>query len=210
MSLDHIIDIIQSKKSKSTQNYHIGMRITPINRMDHGDYSYILSAPYGQITDEKFKPYLTPQEMLMYGVFEGKYICDCATEFPKEWYVGAINCQTLSPDIPDIECNYFKIKSRLSRTTWIKNGWIPVAPNDPDNRGWFQWYCRYYIGRRIPNVDKIQIKRWRAFNRHMGQIKKNCDINRLDPLQCRPKQRQALLQWAYNGFYPQSKPTLHI
>jgi hypothetical protein len=206
MTLDQIIDIIDSDQSRSIKDYHIGLQITPHNRMDHGNYRYVLSAPYGVITDDKFQPYLTPQEMLSYGVFEGKYICDCATEFPKEWYIDAIKHQTMSPSFPDASCNYFHIKSRQSRSVWINNGWIPVAPNDPDNRGWFQWYCRYYIGRRIPNVDQIQIKRWRAFNRHMGQVKKNCDVHHSNPLQCRPKQRQALLQWSYNAFYPLSKP----
>jgi len=205
-SLDEIIDIIKSRKSKTVSEYRIGMKITPHNLMDHGEYSYSLSAPYGQMTDPKFQPYLTPMEMLSYGVFEGKYVCDGATEFPREWYIDAILHQSLSPQRPDIKCNYFKIKSRQSRSEWIKNGWIPVAPNDPDNRGWFQWYCRYYIGRRIPNVDQIQINRWRSFKRHMGQVTKNCDINQPDPLQCRPKQRQALLQWAYDAFYPLSKP----
>jgi hypothetical protein len=120
-----------------------------------------------------------------------------------EWYVDAIKHQTLSPDFPDTECNYFKIKSRQSLSVWLAKGWIPITENDPDNRGWFQWYCRYYIGRRIPNVDEIQIKRWRSFNRHMGQVKKNCSN-----IECRPKQRQALLQWAYDAFYPLPKLSL--
>jgi hypothetical protein len=201
--LNTIIDLIQSNRSKSIEDYTIGLHIKPRNKMDTGQYTYVLSAPYGQVYSEKFKPYLSPHEMLAYGVFEGKYITDCATEFPKEWYVDALKYETLSPSLPDIDCNYFKIKSRQSLSEWIDNGWLPVSPNDPDNRGWFQWYCRYYIGRRLPDVDQIQIKRWRAFNRHMGQVKKNCDL-----LECRPKQRQALLQWAYDAFYPLQKPRI--
>lgn len=200
------LDRIKSIQSKNIKDYQIGLTITPKNKMDDGHYTYILTAPYGQVNDDTFQPYLTPHEMLAYGVFEGKYICDCMTEFPKEWYIDAIRYQTLSPDSPNIECNYFKIKSRQSLTIWINKGWIPISPNDPDNRGWFQWYCRYYIGRRIPDVDQIQMKRWRAFNRHMGQIKKNCD----EQLSCRPKQRQALLQWSYNAFYPSHKPPIKL
>lgn len=184
-------------------DYHVGLKITPRNKMDHAGYAYILTAPYGRL--QEFQPYLTPAEMLAYGVFEGKYISDCRGEFPSEWYKGAC----LSPKGPDVQCNFFKIKSRQSLSTWRKNGWIPVAPNDPDNRGWFQWYCRYYIGRRIPDVDQIQIKRWRAFKRHMAQVQRNCDSTG-DPFACRPRQRQALLQWAYDAFYPFDKPNLHL
>ena len=65
-------------------------------------------------------------------------------------------------------------------------------------RDWFQWYCRYSNGRRIEEINKIQIGRRKAFgSRHIGAIKKNCPNNRLS---CRRKQRQALLQWAYNPF----------
>lgn len=207
MSLLHqLINHLNSNQAKSINNYHIGLRIVPKNKMDHGHYTYVLSAPYGRIDDPSFNPYLTPHEMLMYGIFEGKYLNDCWNEFPKEWYIDAIQHETLSPDFADNECNYFKIKSRQSLSEWINNGWIPVAPGDPDNRGWFQWYCRYYIGRRLPEIDQIQIKRWRAFKRHMGQLQKNCDINADNPLQCHPKQRQALLQWAYNAFFPIPKP----
>ena len=174
--------------------------------MDKGNYKYEISASYGKMDHPGFTPHLSPEEMLSYGVFEGKYINDCWGEFPVEWYIGAIKNKTLSPERPNIDCNFFKIKSRQSLKVWRENGWIPIAKGDPDNRGWFQWYCRYYIGRRIPEIDEIQIKRWRAFNRHMGQVKKNYDPNTNDPLSFRPKQRQALLQWGYNAFYPNNKP----
>jgi hypothetical protein len=145
-----------------------------------------------EITYSDFKPYYTPQQMLVMGVFEGKYINDCEGEFPKEWYVAAKN--KLSPKKADPSKNYFKIKSRLSLGEWRKRGWIPVHEKDRDVRGWFQWYCRYWIGRRIPVVDIIQIKRWKAFARHFAQVKKNARGN----LNERPKQRQALLQWSWN------------
>jgi hypothetical protein len=139
-----------------------------------------------------FEPYYTPQQMLVMGVFEGKYITDGEEEFPKEWYDAARH--KLSPEKPDPLKNYFKIKSRLSLIEWRKRGWIPVHEKDKDVRGWFQWYCRYWIGRRIPEIDIIQIKRWKSFARHSAQVKKNARKN----LKKRPKQRQALLQWSWD------------
>ena len=143
---------------------------------------------------DKFEPYYTPRQMLVMGVFEGKYMNDCEDEFPKEWYVAAKKKDKLRPDKADPLVNYFKIKSRLSLQEWRKRGWVPCHKKDKDIRGWFQWYCRYWIGRRIPEVDSIQIKRWASFKRHFAQVEKNAK-GKLDK---RPKQRQALLQWAWN------------
>jgi hypothetical protein len=194
-SLSDMENLLNSSHSKSENDYQIGMTICALNKMDKGKYSYVLEASFGVIDNPDFDPYFTPQEMLELGVFEGKYLNDCVLEFPKEWFIIAIKAGTLSPEGPNIECNHFKIKSRQSLTKWLQNGWIPQSEDDPDNRGWFQWYCRYWIGRRIPGIDEIQIARWKAFKRHYGQVKKNCD-----DLTCRPKQRQALLQWSYNAF----------
>lgn len=161
-----------------------------INDKMQSGYNYILSAPVGQAFAKDFTPELTPKQMLEMGVFEGKYLNDCQNEFPKEWFINA----KLSLEKPNYLINCFKIKSRQPLSVWKENGWI----YGPDPRGWFQWYCRYYIGRRLPEIDEIQIKRWKAFRRHKAQIEKNC--NKGDTL-CRPKQRQALLQWAYNPFF---------
>ena len=159
------------------------------DKMQKG-YTYIRTCAEGKHFDPLFKPELTPIQMLEYGVFEGHYLNDCLDEFPKNWFKKA----KFSFLKPDIECNFFKVKSRQPLQVWQKNGWII----DPDPRGWFQWYLRYYSGRRIPDVDQIQIRRWRAFIRHKIQIEKNC---RLMDLSCRQRQRQALLQWAYNPFF---------
>lgn len=152
-------------------------------------YSYVLSESPGKNFDPEFKPELTPKKMLEMGVFEGKYMTDTRSEFPRDWFTKAKMVKTGEP--PDPSLNYFGIKSRQSLQEWKRKKWII----EPDERGWFQWYCRYYMGRRLPEIDKIQIKRWKAFRRHKGQIEKNCAKG---DLECRPRQRQALLQWAYN------------
>lgn len=169
--------------------YKPGKKITVNDKMQT-NYEYILSKPYGQMTDyPDFNPYFTPQEMLSMGIFEGKYINDGINEFPKEWY--SLASLSLN-DKADVKYNYFKVKSRQSLQEWKKKGWIM----GPDVRGWFQWYCRFYIGRRIPLIDEKQISRWKAFRRHRGAIEKHCDNN----IKCRPKQRQALLQWSHYPF----------
>ena len=138
----------------------------------------------------KFNPQLTPKEMLKLGVFGGYYFEGKHSEYPKDWFKDA----KLSNTGYDINLNCFKINSGLSRNEWIKRGWI--TKEDP--LGWFQWYCRFTNGRDIPHIDEIQIKRWKAFgDRHVSAIKKNCDPG---DIYCRRKQRQAILQWAYNPF----------
>ena len=136
-----------------------------------------------------FKPQLTPKRMLEMGVFGGSYFADGSIkEFPKLWFTKA----KLSKNF-DININYFKIESGLSRKEWIEKGWI--FKEDP--LGWFQWYCRFTNGRRIPHIDEIQIKRWKNFRRHVLAIEKNCEKGDLG---CRKRQRQAILQWAYNPY----------
>ena len=113
-----------------------------------------------------FKPQLTPKKMLELGVFGGAYFGLKIQEYPKSWFVKVKISKTF-----DVNLNRFKIESGLSREHWIKKGWI--FKEDP--LGWFQWYCRFSMGRRIPNIDEIQIKRWKNFTRHVKAIKKNCD-----------------------------------
>jgi hypothetical protein len=164
-----------------------GSKIKVNDKMQKG-YTYVLSEPVGRNFHPEFKPDLTPKQMLQMGVFGGKYMTDCRSEFPESWYKNAKLC----PERHDPKLNYFKINASKPLSYWVKKGWI--YPLDP--RGWFQWYCRYYLGRRIDDEDLRQIKRWKAMKRHIGQIKKNCKPR---DLKCRPKQRQALLHWAYDS-----------
>lgn len=151
-------------------------------------YCYELIAPTGKKFALDFKPELTPQKMLELGVFGGKYMTDCTKEYPAVWFKHA----KLSPNKKDPKLNYFKVDASLSLSEWRKKEWI--HPEDP--RGWFQWYCRYYLGRRIPEEDARQIKRWKAIARHVAAVRKNCEPG---DHSCRPRQRQALLHWAYDS-----------
>ena len=135
-----------------------------------------------------FKPQLTPKKMLELGVFGGAYFGLNIKEYPKSWF----NNAKISKNF-DVNLNRFKVKSGLSRKEWQEKGWI--FKQDP--LGWFQWYYRFSNGRHISHIDEIQIKRWKNFKRHVAAIKKKCES--ID-LNCRKKQRQAILQWAYNPF----------
>ena len=150
-------------------------------------YAYTLSEPCGKNFHSDFRPDLTPEEMLKLGVFGGRYMTDCQNEFPAAWFRNANLC----PDKADPNVNCFGASASQPLSVWREKGWIW----EKDPRGWFQWYCRYYSGRRCED-DERQIKRWRAMSRHVAQVKKNCEKYEFD---CRPKQRQALLQWAYDS-----------
>jgi hypothetical protein len=163
-----------------------GVRITVNDSMQKG-YTYVLSEPMGKHFDPEFTPDLSPKEMLELGVFGGKYMTDCKNEFPSDWYENAKLCSTHH----DPKLNFFGVNASQPLSEWKKKGWI----NEQDPRGWFQWYCRYYMGRRTLD-DERQIKRWKAFARHVGQLKKHC---RPGDLSCSRKQRQALLHWAYDS-----------
>jgi len=161
-------------------------RIVVNDRMQK-EYTYFLTEPMGRNFHSDFEPDLAPKKMLELGIFGGKYLTDCTKEFPADWFAKA----KLSPSNYDKSLNFFGVKASQPLAEWRRKGWI----HKDDPRGWFQWYCRYFLGRRCED-DERQIKRWRAMRRHITQVERNCkpgDIN------CRPRQRQAVLHWAYDA-----------
>jgi len=164
------------------------LRIVIVNDRMQSGYRYALTAQSGRGFDADFVPELTPRQMLQLGVFCGKYMTDTRDEFPASWFAGA----KLAPGRRDCSLNFFGVDASQPLSVWRTKGWI--HPDDP--RGWFQWYCRYYMGRRMPEEDQRQIRRWRAMRRHIRQIERNCEPGDLD---CRRRQRQALLHWAYDS-----------
>jgi hypothetical protein len=161
-------------------------RVVVNDRMQQG-YVYYRTEPVGRNFAPSFEPELTPRQMLRLGVFGGKYMTDCRDEFPASWFAHA----RLSPKRRDARLNYFRVNASERLAEWRRKGWI----HRQDPRGWFQWYCRYYMGRRTAD-DRRQIGRWRAIRRHARAIEKNCEKR---DLACRRKQRQALLHWAYDS-----------
>lgn len=163
------------------------MKRVLVNDLMQRGYVYTLTAPAGRHFHPDFRPDLTPREMLTLGVFGGKYLTDCRAEFPAGWFAKARLCH----EYHDPTLNFFGVNASQSLALWRQKGWI----YHEDPRGWFQWYCRYYVGRRCPD-DERQIRRWRAMGRHVAQIRKAC---RPRDLACRPRQRQSLLHWAYDA-----------
>lgn len=162
-------------------------RMVIVHDLMQRGYTYRLTAPMGRGFHPDFQPELTPAEMLALGVFGGKYLTDCQAEFPASWFAKAKLCH----ERHDPALNCFGVNASQPLAVWRKQGWI--YREDP--RGWFQWYCRYYLGRRCLDDDR-QIKRWRAIRRHVAQIRKACPPR---DLECRPRQRQAVLHWAYDA-----------
>jgi len=154
--------------------------------MQNGYVYYRTQLP-GRDFDPTFRPELTPAQMLQLGVFGGRYLTDCRREFPKSWFARARLCA----EKHDATLNCFGVNASQSLAVWRRNGWI----SGQDPRGWFQWYCRYYSGRRSPD-DARQIRRWRAIARHIAAIRSNCEPG---DLECRRRQRQAVLHWAYDS-----------
>jgi hypothetical protein len=162
-------------------------RIVTVNDKMQRGYRYELSEPAGRNFDPEFRPDLTPKEMLALGVFGGKYMTDCRKEFPRSWFARA----RLATKHRDIALNFFGVDASQPLSVWKTKGWI----HRDDPRGWFQWYCRYYLGRRHDD-DRRQIGRWKAIRRHVKQVQAHCERG---DLLCRPRQRQALLHWAYDS-----------
>jgi hypothetical protein len=158
------------------------------------NYKYELVEPEGKNFDSDFKPDLSPEEMLELGVFGGAYFIGVdglvPKDLPKSWFK---NVKLSGDGKKHAELNYFGLSASQPLSVWQKKGWIN---KDHDPHGWFQWHCRYYLGRRLPEEDLRQIKRWKAMRRHVAQVAKSC---RKGDFSCRSKQRQALLHWAYDS-----------
>ena len=184
----HFWKMLGFKSAKGGECGAVKVKTIVVNDTMQKGYRYTLVAPTGRDFDPEFAPELTPKEMLRLGVFGGKYMTDCKNEFPVDWFDGA----KLSPRWHDPALNYFGVSASQPLSIWRSKGWI--APVDP--RGWFQWYCRYYMGRRMPEEDARQIRRWKAIRRHVRQVQRNCEPGELT---CRKRQRQALLHWAYDS-----------
>lgn len=116
-----------------------------------------------------FTPNLSPASILRQGAFGGTYfrpyysrvlkttIVDDWRELPSEWTTGLDVQKYLTSEVYDESVNKFGVKCGQSIEEWEASGWIR---HEWDVRGWFQWYCRFWMGRRGED-DERQVGRWR-------------------------------------------------
>ncbi len=147
-----------------------------------------------------FEPMFTPKEMLEKGIFGGTYFAELINhkDFPEEWFEN-IEESFYKSDKYLTKVNFFKIKSGQSQEEWEAKGWM----HKDDPRGWFEWYCKYFLGRRHED-DERQIKRWAAFCGPKGRWRNiiyakihasGCGIENSQDVSRRIQ--QSLLHWSY-------------
>ena len=129
-------------------------------------------------TGVEFTPLLNPYEAMELGIFDGSYYGEGTEVTTRDFANPPVITKT----------NLFAPNASSPLEEWQERGWI----KEHDPMGWFQWYVRYYHGRRIEDYDDWQMGRWKSFvARHSAQVRKNGNGD----LTKRLKQRQALLHW---------------
>lgn len=159
----------------------------------------------------EFRPSLTPAEAIAKGIFGGCYFNRRGgkagifgrevdidyDEFPSSWFEGVDESYYRSRKYV-IATNAYGVKSGFGQKEWEAKGWIHAR----DPRGWFQWYCRFFLGRRSAD-DARQIARWCACASSRGRWRNQlCGAvvkasKRWDDPSVSPVIRQTLLHWAY-------------
>lgn len=116
-----------------------------------------------------FKPNLSPKEVMQLGSFGGTYYRDITSavtgkaykgkqvikEFPNDWFKGLKLEAAVCASTYNKQLNQYKVSCGGSLGQWECSGWI----SELDPYGWFQWYCRFFLGRRTTD-DERQISRW--------------------------------------------------
>ena len=159
-----------------------------------------------------FRPRLSPEQMIRAGVFGGCYFNPSGgkkgvkyprggipvdhNEYPKAWFEGVPERKYISRRYC-VPTNKYGVKAGQDQTFWEEKGWVA----DQDPRGWFQWYTRFYLGRRTED-DARQIGRWTGVTGPKGRWKRAL-MNRIvdagaawDDARVSPVIRQTLLHWA--------------
>ena len=127
-----------------------------------------------------FRPNLTPKEVMQMGSFGGTYFRvitsgvtgetyrDAWKEFPPDWFTGLNISRQVTRQDYDTAVNLYKTQCGGDLHMWESSGWITAA----DPFGWFQWYCRFYLGRRCSD-DQRQISRAQGVMGPKGRWRNN-------------------------------------
>ena len=148
-----------------------------------------------------FKPNYSPKEMISMGVFGGNYFN--RKEYREMIHPEAFECDESKYNLEeqDKKVNFFKSLAGNNRQWWEDRNLINHMYN---TEGWFQWYCRFYYGRRCED-DARELKRWANFKlRHLNMYydclersKHNTQKGLMDD-SVYPRYKQSLFQWAIN------------
>lgn len=159
-----------------------------------------------------FQPNLSPKQVLQMGSFGGTYFRDITSavtglhykgrevisEYPEDWFEGlSLEDLVISPTYRKT-LNKYRSACGGSLGMWETSGWI----SDIDPYGWFQWYCRFFLGRRSSD-DERQVDRWAKGQGPKGRWRIQL-MNKVltarttfDDAKVSPVMRQVLLHWAY-------------
>lgn len=193
----------KEKKNKDTKNNSDGGKNTSeIKRNEKGQLVFK--------DHPEFTPNMTPKEVLQGGSFGGTYFRpiyssitkqhykDVWQELPEDWLDGLNISKQVASSTYRENVNTYNVKCGGSLEMWESSGWI--VPQDP--YGWFQWYCRFYQGRRTMD-DARQISRWAKCAGVKGRWRQNL-ITKVVRSGCAydnsgvsPVVRQTLQHWGY-------------
>lgn len=148
----------------------------------------------------EFYPYLTPTDILKNGAFGGSYFG--VEELEGDYDYQSLFQETLADVSPHLylgnkykpKMNMFKIRSGMNYDYWTEMNWM----HKDDPYGWFEWYLKYYNGRRHSDDDR-QIRRWQDFCGVNGRWRKRIykRIYETNDWQISPRIQQSLLHWGY-------------
>ena len=144
-----------------------------------------------------FRPNISPLDVIKKGAFGGTYFRDIFSGVNNKWYQNSwkefrelegIGKKYYCSDFYDVSLNCYGVEIGTSLRFWERKGWI----NELDPYGWFQWYFRYWKGRRSED-DQRQIGRWkRIASRFVDILNEMVSEGRVSL-----KIRQILLHWCY-------------
>ena len=152
-----------------------------------------------------YRANITPIEVIEKGVFGVTYFRNIYSDVNGKWYrktwkefdeLKNIDRKYYCSSYYDVSVNKYGVKCRKSLRFWKNKGWI----HSIDPYGWFQWYFRYWLGRKSVD-DKRQIDRWKNIvTRFKGKLVKIIkDTNsKFDDCSISPKNRQILSHWGYD------------
>ena len=146
----------------------------------------------------------TPIEVITEGAFRGTYFRDIYSGINGKWYKTSwkefdqlkdIDQKCYCSSYYDASFNKYNVKCGTSLRSWENKGWI----NEINPYGWFQWYFRYWLGRRSGDDERQINRRKKTVSRFRVKLVKMIKDagGKFDEYSISRKIRQILLHWGY-------------